>query len=42
MKNVLKRSISMFLAVAIIFGSAYAGLEEIDFNKTRKFCFKER
>ncbi len=37
MKNVLKRSISMFLAVAIIFGSAYAGLGEIDFDKASVF-----
>ena len=37
MKNVLKRSISMFLAVAIIFGSAYAGLGGIDFDKASGF-----
>lgn len=33
MKKVLKSSLSLFLAIAIIFGSAYAGLAEIDFGK---------
>lgn len=33
MKKVLKSSLSFVLAIAIIFGSAYAGLTEIDFAK---------
>ena len=33
MKKVLKSSLSLLLAIAIIFGSAYAGLAEIDFMK---------
>ena len=32
MKNVLKRSLSLVLAIATIFGSAYAGLNEFDFS----------
>ncbi len=32
MKNTLKRSLSVFLVLAIIFGSAYVGLSEIDFG----------
>ena len=30
MKNVLKRSLSVFLAITIIFSSAYVGLSELD------------
>ncbi len=33
MKNTLKRSLSFFLAIALVFGSAYVGLNEVDFNK---------
>lgn len=32
MKNALKRSLSILLAVAIIFSSAYVGLAELDFS----------
>lgn len=32
MKKTLKRSLSLFLAIAIIFSSAYAGLNELDFS----------
>ena len=32
MKKALKRSLSLLLAITIIFGSAYAGLSEVDFD----------
>ena len=32
MKNVLERSLSLFLAITIIFSSAYIGLNEVDFS----------
>ena len=32
MKNVLKRCLSILLAIAIIFTSAYVGLNEVDFG----------
>ncbi len=32
MKNILKRSLSIFLAITIIFSSAYVGLNEVDFS----------
>ena len=32
MKNMLKRSLSVFLAITIIFGSALLGLDEVDFG----------
>ncbi len=32
MKEILKRSLSVFLAVTLLFGSAYVGLGEVDFD----------
>ena len=32
MKKALKRSLSLLLAITIIFGSAYVGLSEVDFE----------
>ena len=37
MKNVLKRSLSVFLAITIIFSSAYVGLGEVDFSGVSQF-----
>ena len=41
MKKALKRSLSLLLAITIIFGSMYVGLGEVDFGVQTKALFGE-